>query len=93
MHPFVVAELALGSLHDRQNTLSMLEMLPQVKVAQLSEVRRMTEDHALYSRGVGLIDVHLLASARITPGTQLWTLDKRLQRIAEDLGVGWRPLE
>ncbi len=91
IHPFVVAELALGSLHDRQKTLLALEMLPQVKVAQLHEVRRMIEDHALYSRGIGLMDVHLLASALITPATMLWTLDKRLQRVAEDLGIAWHP--
>jgi hypothetical protein len=87
MHPFVVAELALGTLRDRKKTLAYLEMLPQVKVAQLSEVRRMIEAHSLYGRGIGLTDVHLLASALITPYTLLWTVDKRLGSLAEALGV------
>ena len=87
MHPLIVAELALGSLRDRLRTLGMLERLTQVRVAQLGEVRRMIETHALYSRGIGLTDAHLLASVLITPGTQLWTLDKRFIGVARDLGV------
>jgi predicted nucleic acid-binding protein len=87
MHPFIVAELALGSLRDRERTLAMLERMPQVRVAQLSEVRRMVEAHSLYSKGIGLTDAHLIASALITPFTQLWTRDKRLQSIAEALHI------
>jgi predicted nucleic acid-binding protein len=92
MHPFIVAELALGSLRDRERTLGMLERLPQVRVAQLSEVRRMIEVHSLYSKGIGLTDAHLIASALITPFTQLWTRDRRLRSIALvlkiDAGLG-----
>lgn len=87
MHPFIVAELALGSLRDRERTLGMLERLPQVRVAQLSEVRRMIELHLLFSRGIGLTDAHLMASTLITPSTQLWTRDKRLLGIAQALGM------
>lgn len=87
IHPFIVAELALGSLVEREKTLAILEMLPQVKVAQLGEVRRMIEVHALYRRGIGLIDAHLIASTLITPSTQLWTRDKRLRGVAEDIGI------
>ena len=87
MHPFIVAKLALGSLRDREQTLGMLERLPQVRVAQLSEVRRMIELHSLFSRGIGLTDAHLMASTLITPSTQLWTRDKRLLGIAQALGV------
>ena len=87
MHPFIVAELALGSLRDRTRTLALLAMLPTVEVAQLSEVRRMIEVHALYNRGIGLTDAHLVASTLITPSTQLWTGDKRLRAVAEDLGI------
>ena len=87
MHPFIVAELALGSLRDRARTLGMLERLPQVKVAQLSEVRRMIEVQALYSKGIGFTDAHLLASALITPGAQLWSRDKRLRSIALALNI------
>lgn len=87
MHPFVAAELALGSLKDRQNTLANLDELPHVEVAYLDEVRSMIEIHKLYSKGIGLVDMHLIASCLITPSTQLWTRDTRLASVAESLGV------
>jgi hypothetical protein len=66
-------------------------MLPQVRVAQLAEVRKMIEAHSLFRRGIGLTDAHLLASALITPATQLWTFDKRLRAVAEELAVCANP--
>ena len=87
MHPFVTAELALGSIHDRHKTLALMDMLDPVKVAHLSEVRRMIEVHSLYSKGIGLTDAHLVASCLITPGTQLWTRDAALKRIAQSLNI------
>lgn len=87
MHPFIVAELALGSLRNRDRTLGMLDRLPQVRVAQLSEVRQMIEAHSLYSKGIGLIDAHLVASTLISPPARLWTRDKRLLAVASTLGI------
>jgi predicted nucleic acid-binding protein len=87
IHPFIVAELALGSLGDRARTLRWLERLPRVQVAQLGEVRRIIELHSLFSREIGLTDVHLVASALITPSTLLWTRDKRLASVALALGI------
>jgi hypothetical protein len=87
MHPFIVAELALGSLKQRAVHLKALDDLPAVQVARLDEVRRMIEAHSLYCRGVGLIDAHLIASCLIHPPTMLWTNDRRLSEIAETLGI------
>jgi hypothetical protein len=87
MHPFIVAEIALGSLQDRRKKLDGMEALLEVKVAQLNEVRHMIEAHALYSRGIGLIDAHLIASCLMTPGTQLWTRDGALEKTAKVLGI------
>ncbi len=87
IHPAIVAELALGSLRDRTNTLALLDLLPQVRVAQLSEVRRMIEARRLYSLGIGLTDAHLIASVFINPSTLLWTRVKRLRRAAESLRI------
>lgn len=87
IHPFVLAELALGSLHDRRKTLAELDSLPQVQVVHLDEVRSMIEVQSLYSKGIGLTDAHLIASCLITAGTQLWTRDTRLGSVAESLGV------
>ena len=87
MHPFVVAEIALGSLRNRRRTLQPLEKLRQIEVAHIDEVRSMIERHSLYSRGIGLIDAHLIASCLITPGTQLWTRDARLAAVAQTLRI------
>jgi len=87
MHPWVVAELALGSLRDRTGTLAMLDLLPEAQVAQLSELRRMIESRRLYSLGMGLIDIQLIASVFLSPPTRLWTRDKPLRRVAEGLGI------
>jgi hypothetical protein len=87
MHPFVVAELALGSLHNRRARLDDMDALLEVKVARLNEVRHMIEAHSLYSRGIGLTDAYLIASCLMTPGTQLWTRDAAMERVAEALGI------
>jgi len=87
IHPSIIAELALGSLRDRAKTLELLDLLPQVQVAQPGEVRRMIEARRLYSLAIGLIDAHLIASVFINPSTRLWTRDKRLRKAAEGLGI------
>jgi hypothetical protein len=87
IHPFIIVELALGSLWERTKTLALLDLLPQVRVAQLDEVRLMIEARRLYSLGIGLTDAHLLASVFINPSTLLWTRDKRLRKVAEGLGI------
>lgn len=89
MHPFITAEISLGSLHNRRERLAELDALWPVQVAQLDEVRQMIESHALFSKGIGLTDAHLLASCLLSPGTRLWTRDKSLERAAEALGVSW----
>jgi predicted nucleic acid-binding protein len=87
IHSWIVAELALGSLRERAKTLAMLDLLPQVRVAQLSELRLMIEARRLYSLGIGLTDAHLIASVFLNPPTLLWTKDKPLRRVAEALGI------
>jgi predicted nucleic acid-binding protein len=87
MHPFIIAEVALGSLKNRQTTFTLMESLWQVKVAQLDEVRHMIEAHGLYSKGLGLTDAHLVASCLLTPGTLLWTRDASLEKVTRALGV------
>jgi len=87
MHPFVAAEIALGSIQDRRKILAMLDMLDQVDVAHLNEVRRMVEAQSLFAKGIGLTDAHLVASCLITPGTRVWTRDIRLERVASLLGI------
>ena len=90
MHPFVVAEIALGSLKNRSQKLEAMDSLRKVKVAQMSEVRRMIEAHASYAKGIGLVDAHLIASCLLTPGTQFWTRDAALSRVAQSLGITFK---
>ena len=87
IHPFIIAELALGSLKERAETHALLDLLPQARVAQLNEVRLTIEARRLYNRGIGLIDAHLIASVFINPSTLLWTRDKQLRKVAEALGI------
>jgi predicted nucleic acid-binding protein len=87
MHPFIVAEISLGSLHNRQERLDDMDALLELKVAQLTEVRHMIESHALYSKGIGLTDAHLIASCLMSPGTQLWTRDASMEKVARSLGI------
>ena len=87
MHPFVVAELALGSLRNRAKILTDFDLLPHCHVAERGEVRQMIEAHKLYSRGIGVIDVNLLASCLLTADTRLWTRDAALTKVAEELGI------
>ena len=87
IHPFVIAELALGSLQERNKTLALLDLLPQVRVAQLSELRLMIEARRLYSLGLGLTDAHLIASVFLSSPILLWTRDKQLRKVADGLGI------
>jgi predicted nucleic acid-binding protein len=89
-HPAVVGELALGSLRDRGTVLTLLDRLPRAQAATETEVRHLVEERALWGRGLGLVDAHLLASTLITPDCRLWSRDKRLRAAADQLGVGSR---
>jgi hypothetical protein len=86
-HPFVIGELALGNLLPRDPLLSDLRDLPQAIVAEDEEVLRMINRQVLFGRGIGYVDAHLLAAARLTNGSKLWTRDRRLQAVAIRLGL------
>ncbi|AYG03324.1 type II toxin-antitoxin system VapC family toxin [Gryllotalpicola protaetiae] len=90
-HPMVVAELALGSLANRRGILEGLAALPFAFRAVDDELLELIDARTLWSKGLSAVDAHLLASALITPGTQLWTRDKRLASAAAQLGVAWSP--
>jgi predicted nucleic acid-binding protein len=83
-HPFVIGELACGNLKNRTNVLSLLETLPMAFLAGQEEVLAFIEAHNLMRKGLGYIDVHLLAAALLS-GVSLWTLDKKLEKAAEEL--------
>lgn len=86
MHPFVVGELACGNLRDRGSILELLQDLPAAAVASPGEVLTFIERHGLHGRGIGYVDVHLLASVALMPGARLWTRDAKLRKTADLLG-------
>ena len=86
MHPYISGELACGNLRNRAIVLSDLHALPSAKLASATDVLQLIEHRRLWGRGIGWIDVHLLASALLS-NCQFWTLDKRLERAARDLGL------
>ena len=86
-HPFIIGELALGHLRQRDVVLAALSVLPRAEVAQEVEVLRFIDQNELFGRGIGYVDVHLLAAARLTAGAQFWTKDTRLRQIAHNLGL------
>jgi len=90
-HPFVIGELALGTLRQREAMLAALQNLPQATVADDAEVLRFINQEALHGLGIGYVDAHLLASARLTAGGSLWTRDKHLHAIAGRLGLAVAP--
>lgn len=87
IHPFVIAELACGSLPDRERTLANLDRLNALPIVRVADVRVMIESRGLWARGIGLTDAQLIASCLATPGTQIWTLDRPLGTVAESIGV------
>jgi len=87
MHPFVLGELALGSLRQRDVILTSLRDLPQASVASDEEVLRFIAERRLFGLGIGYVDAHLLAAARLTAGATLWTRDARLRGAAGRLGL------
>ena len=89
VHPFVVGELSLGNLLNRQQVLAMLQDLPQATTATDIEVKGFINQAALAGSGIGYIDAHLLAAVRLTPGAQLWTRDKRLLATSVRLSLAY----
>jgi predicted nucleic acid-binding protein len=88
-HPFVIGEIACGTLIRRDEVLALLAALPQVPTADHTEALAFVEGNRLMGSGVGWIDVHLLASAKLV-GLPLWTLDRRLASAAGALGIAPR---
>lgn len=86
MHPFIVGEIACGSLADRKTVLELLQDLPMSAVAEFDEVMSFVERHRLWGKGIGYVDAHLLAAVALTSGATLWTRDKRLRSAAQGLG-------
>jgi predicted nucleic acid-binding protein len=85
IHPFVVGELAVGNLRNRQRILADLRELPTASVATDAEVLAFIDRAGLHGRGIGYVDAHLLAATMLTGSAALWTFDRRLAEVATEL--------
>lgn len=90
-HVFVIGELACGTLKNRTEILSFLHDLPRTHTATDDEVLFFIERHRLMGLGIGYVDAHLLAGISLTPGTRLWTRDRRLHDAARRLDLAFAP--
>jgi predicted nucleic acid-binding protein len=90
VHPFVLGEIALGSITPRAEVLDGLSKLDVPRVAQHAEVMTLIERAHLWGRGIGWVDAHLLASALLDQ-LRLWTLDRPLATVAVKLGIALPP--
>jgi predicted nucleic acid-binding protein len=86
-HPLIIGELACGTLHRRQEIIGLLQALPNLDRVADEEALFFIERHRLHGKGLGLIDVHLLAASSLG-SARLWTRDKRLKKAAQDLELG-----
>ena len=89
IHPFIVGEVACGEIARRREVLGLLSMLPSSVIASDAETLHFIENHRLMGKGIGYIDAHLLASVTLTPAATLWSRDKRLVTIADQLRIGF----
>lgn len=89
-HDFVIGEIACGNLKNRQEILSLLAWLPKCESASHEEVLFFIERHSLMGRGIGYVDACLLAAATLS-SARLWTRDRRLAVVAEELGCAYLP--
>jgi predicted nucleic acid-binding protein len=85
-HPFIIGELACGSLKNRNEIIQLLEALPNVPVLDHQEVMSFIESRKIMSKGIGYVDIHLLGSSLISD-IPLWTLDKSLAKVASTLKI------
>lgn len=87
IHPMIIGEIACGHLKNREELIDLLQHLPHVTEASHDEALFFLDGQQLMGKGIGWVDVHLLAATLLSNNVSLWTNDKRLVRIAEKLGV------
>lgn len=91
VHPFVIGEIALGTMKHYDAIIESLSILPSAMMASNAEVLFTIKQESLMGSGIGYVDTHLLASVKLMPNARLWTRDKRLSKVAETLGVAYHP--
>jgi predicted nucleic acid-binding protein len=86
-HPYIILELALGSIANRAQFLKNMALLHHMPVAEIAELRELIEQRRLFRRGIDVTDIHLIASVLFSQSIRIWTRDRRLGELAEELGI------
>ena len=89
MHPLVAGELACGNLRNRQQLLGLFDALPHAPEAEHAEVRAFIETRKLMGKGLGYVDIGLLAATALHGSANFWTRDKRLSAVSRQLGLAF----
>ena len=87
--PFIIGDLACGNLENRKEILELFRSLPSSPIVEPDELLTFIESNSLMGKGLGYVDVHLLASA-VLAGIALWTNDRKLRRASQDLGISYK---
>ena len=88
-HPFIVGELACGNIKNRNKFLSLIQTLPVTPVIDLDEFLYFIDQNRLMGKGIGFVDIHLLASALLSE-MPLWTSDKKLKSVSIELNIAYK---
>ncbi len=88
-HTYIMGELACGNMNNRKEIISLLKDLPIAPLVEFKEFLYFIDEHQLSGKGVGFVDIHLLASSKLAR-IKLWTADKRLNSAAADLGLNYK---
>ncbi len=88
-HPYIIGELVCGNIKNRKEIISLLQALPMAPLIEFNEYLYFIEEHQLNAKGIGFVDIHLLASALLAQ-IKLWTADKRLNSAATDIGINYQ---
>lgn len=91
IHPLIIGELAVGNLIERQQTIQDLRAFQTIKPASDDEALLLIQHHKLWTKGLQWNDLIILASVITTPGTLLWTQNRRLSEIAQQFSVSYTP--
>jgi len=89
IHPFIIGELACGTIKNREEVLNLLQTLDSSPEISLQELLHFIEINKLQGKGIGFIDVHLIASSLLSD-CKLWTNDKKLHNISQKMGIAYQ---
>ncbi|NOX65936.1 MAG: PIN domain-containing protein [Chlorobi bacterium] len=89
MHEFILGELAIGNIKNRKEIIELLQNILYVPKVTIDEYLFFINKNRLFGKGIGFVDIHLLASAKLS-GIPIWTLDKRLKEVASILGISYK---